>query len=110
MTPKERAAAALNLQTPDMVPTFELEFQLAEEMFGRPFFGAQFSEENQRKMSRKEKDRAIYEEAEYTAEVYSKLEYSIIPAHGYELKDPNDLALYHRCLREIVGDTVMLGS
>ena len=44
MTPKERAVAALNLQTPDMVPTFELEFQLAEEMFGRPLFGAQFSE------------------------------------------------------------------
>jgi uroporphyrinogen decarboxylase len=37
MTPKERAVAALTLKVPDMVPTFELEFQLEEEMFGRKF-------------------------------------------------------------------------
>jgi uroporphyrinogen decarboxylase len=37
MTPKERAVAALTLEVPDKVPTFELEFQLEEEMFGRKF-------------------------------------------------------------------------
>jgi hypothetical protein len=37
MTPRERAVAALSLQVPDFVPTFELEFQLEEEMFGKPF-------------------------------------------------------------------------
>ena len=37
MTPKERAVTALTLGIPDEVPTFELEFQLEKEMFGRPF-------------------------------------------------------------------------
>ena len=36
MTHKERARAALECRIPDRVPTFELEFQLAEEMFGKP--------------------------------------------------------------------------
>ena len=35
MTHKERAIAALTRQIPDRVPTFELEYQLAEEMFGK---------------------------------------------------------------------------
>ncbi len=35
MTPKERFICALNLGTPDRVPTFELEFQLAPELFGK---------------------------------------------------------------------------
>jgi len=38
MTPKERAVAALTLKVPDMVPTFELDFQLEEEMFGKRFY------------------------------------------------------------------------
>lgn len=37
MTHKQRAEAALNLQIPDKVPTFELEFQLEDIMFGKPF-------------------------------------------------------------------------
>ena len=37
MTPKERAIIALEGRTPDMVPHFELEFQLTEEYFGKEF-------------------------------------------------------------------------
>lgn len=37
MTPRERAVAALTLNIPDQVPTFELEFQLEDLMFGKPF-------------------------------------------------------------------------
>ena len=37
MTPKERMSAALNRKIPDRVPTFELEFQLADELMGRDF-------------------------------------------------------------------------
>jgi uroporphyrinogen decarboxylase len=37
MTPKERAVKALTLKVPDMVPTFELDFQIEEEMFGSKF-------------------------------------------------------------------------
>lgn len=35
MTPRQRMATALNLGIPDRVPTFELEFQLAEELMGQ---------------------------------------------------------------------------
>ena len=37
MTSKQRMATALNLGIPDRVPTFELEFQLSEELLGKPF-------------------------------------------------------------------------
>ncbi len=37
MTPKERAVKVLSLEIPAQAPTFELEFQLEEEIFGRPF-------------------------------------------------------------------------
>ena len=35
MTPKERFITALNLGIADRVPTFELEFQLTEELLGK---------------------------------------------------------------------------
>ena len=83
MTPRERAEAALNLQIPDMVPTFELEFQLAEEMFGKPFL----TQRDLEGKSASERDRLIKENAEYMLEVYEALEYSIIPLHYLNLED-----------------------
>lgn len=82
MTPKERAKAALNLKVPDKVPTFELEFQLEEELFGRKFITEELLPENLSKLSLKEKEAKIYALAEYMLHVYSSLEYSIIPAYG----------------------------
>ena len=61
MTPKERAIAALTLKVPDMVPTFELEFQLADEMFGKPFL----TEQDLKFKSAKEREKLINENAEY---------------------------------------------
>lgn len=110
MTHKERAVAALERRVPDMVPTFELEFQLAEEMFGKPFFGKEFEEDNWNKLSAKDREKAIYDAAVYTVEVYKKLEYSIIPAHGYGLRTEEETAMYWRYLREIVGDTMMIAQ
>lgn len=37
MTHRERAIMALTLQQPDYVPTFELEYQLADKVFGKDF-------------------------------------------------------------------------
>ena len=51
MTHRERAAAALTLQVPDHVPTFELEFQLAEEMFGKPLLPPELELGNIEKLS-----------------------------------------------------------
>ena len=53
MTPKERFLCALNLGIPDRVPTFELEFQLSEELCGKKFL----TEEDMKNDSPKEKER-----------------------------------------------------
>lgn len=117
MTPKERAVTALNLKIPDMVPTFELEFQLEEEMFGRKFIAEDLDPSNLAKLSLKEKEAKIYKLAEYMVQVYTELEYSIIPGYGHwgwnTFEDgeilPLELKLLHKYIRELVGDTVMIG-
>jgi len=101
MTPKERAVAALELRQPDMVPTFELEFQLEEEMFGVKFLRS--NELIGR--SPKEKDAMLKKNAENIVKVYSKLEYSIIPIHY--LEEP-ELLQTVRLVRKIVGDEYMI--
>ncbi|MGE5613470.1 MAG: uroporphyrinogen decarboxylase family protein [Bacillota bacterium] len=103
MTPKERAVAALTLKIPDMVPTFELEFQLEEEMFGKKFL----RQENLAYKSEKERKRLIAENAEYMVEVYEKLEYSIIPVHYLDGEGILELA---RQIRKLVGDRFMLAA
>lgn len=72
MTPKERAIAALELRQPDdIVPTFELEFQLTEEFFGKNFRGFNG-------LSGKELDLAVEYNAEFFVEIAETLDYSII--------------------------------
>lgn len=77
MTHKERAGIALSGGIPDYVPTFELEYQLSEEVFGKPFLTARETD----KMSPKEKDIAVKSNAEFMLQVYGALGYSIIPIH-----------------------------
>ncbi len=121
MTQKERAIMALNRQIPDYVPTFELEFQIENEMFGRPFYLPEEHWETIDTMSLKEKEEKIYRYAAFMVEVYTKLEYAIIPAYGPSSGSamgnffdeggplPVEHLLLHKYLREMVGDTVMLG-
>ena len=72
MNPKDRAIAALELREPDdIVPTFELEFQLTQEFFGRGFKGLG-------DLSGKELDLAIGYNAEFWLEIAEELDYSII--------------------------------
>ncbi len=116
MNHKERAIAALTLNTPDRVPTFELEFQLEEEMFGRKFYSEALSPENLSKMGSAEKAKTIYDLAEYVVKVYTALDYSIIPGfHLGENKDfwsknilSEETKLFIKALREMVGDTCMI--
>ncbi len=116
MTHRERAAAALTLQVPDHVPTFELEFQLAEEMFGKPLLPPELEPGNIEKLSSLERERKICEMAEYTAYVYRELDYSIIPlmmigdfdywqAQG---KLPPEFELYARYVRAFTEGKVLL--
>ena len=72
MTPRERAIAALERKQPDdIVPTFELEFQLTPEFFNKGFKGYD-------KLSEKELDMAVGYNAEFYVEIAEKLDYSII--------------------------------
>lgn len=101
LTPKERAVAALELKIPDFVPTFELEFQLEEEMFGKRFLRSEMLLDK----TGAEKERLIKENAEYMIEVYSVLEYSIIPIHYLNEQGIIDTAKH---IRKLTGDKFML--
>lgn len=101
MTRQERAAAALNLQVPDQVPTFELEFQLEDEMFGRRFLHGRDLEG----LTAKEREQRICENAEYMVEVYTALEYSILPLHYL---DEAGIAATAKHIRKLTGSEWML--
>lgn len=101
MTPKERAVAALTLSVPDMVPTFELEFQLEEEMFGKKFL----RQEDLIGKTAKEREQLIVENALYMVKAYEALEYSIIPIHYLSFEGNMETA---RQIRRICGEKFML--
>ena len=101
MTPKERAVAALTLKVPDMVPTFELELQLEEEMFGKKFL----RQEDLISKTAKEREQLILENALYMVKVYEALEYSIIPIHYLGFEECMETA---RQIRRICGENFML--
>jgi uroporphyrinogen decarboxylase len=75
MTHRERAVAALECRVPDYVPTFELEYQLAPEMFGKDFL----RDGDLAGLSQKEIDYKLEQNAEFMVEVYAALEHSILP-------------------------------
>ena len=80
MTPKERAIAALTLRQPDEVPTFELEFQLEEEMFGKsPIVYEEYRRAELDKLTELEAEKKLRKWALHHAEMYKKLEYAIWP-------------------------------
>jgi uroporphyrinogen decarboxylase len=101
MTHKERAAIALNGGIPDYVPTFELEYQLAEEVFGKRFLYSS----DLKNLSLKEREKAVKENAEYMLHVYGELGYSIIPVHY--LPEP-ELKETVRHIRALTGEQYML--
>ncbi len=101
MTHRERAVAALTLQVPDKVPTFELEFQLEEEMFGKRFLRKSDLEGK----TAEERERLLRENAEFMVQVYDDLEYSIIPIHYISTEDIKKTIKY---IRDISGNKFML--
>lgn len=117
MTPRERAIAALELRIPDEVPTFELEFQLEREMFGRKFIPDELKRENIANLSKAEKERKIYETAEYFAHVYTSLEYSIIPGYGPGITKEfwqsgvvtPEMKLFFKHLKELTENRILIG-
>ncbi len=98
-TPRETAVAALTGQPPaGLVPTFELEFQLTEEFFGRRWFRA----EAFANVSAAERDKLIGRIADDYVACYEALDYSIL----FETRSPDDEARIEviRRVREQVGE------
>jgi len=133
-TPAERARTALTLGIPDEVPTFELEFQLCEELFGFSFADSRLHPENYQKLSALEIEKAADELAQKFARVYGDktaydiggaaisgdpekdarpgLDYSIIPAYNpdwWNVQSPVTIA-FRKALRGYIGDTRLFGG
>ena len=114
MTPKEKAIAALTLKQPDQVPTFELEFQLADEMFGKDLHPCILRPGEIDKLSQLEKERALNKLAEDYAYVYEALDYAIIPGAygiGYirDGKIAPELGFMFKKILELTGGKRMIG-
>lgn len=79
MTPRESAVAALELRAPEgLVPTFELEFQLTQELLGRDFVDTNG-------LSEEEFDRALGWNCDLWLEMAERLDYSIIRVYSTEM-------------------------
>ncbi|HIS99167.1 MAG TPA: hypothetical protein IAA59_02925 [Candidatus Faecaligallichristensenella faecipullorum] len=101
MTSKERMATALKLGIPDRVPTFELEFQLSEELMGKSFL----TEHELEGLSASEVDRKIAENAQFMIQVYDRLEHDAICIQY--LNEEHTIQTIRR-LHEYSGDRFML--
>ncbi|MCL2500540.1 MAG: uroporphyrinogen decarboxylase family protein [Defluviitaleaceae bacterium] len=114
MTPKERAVAAFELRIPDQVPTFELGFTLAPEMFGINLYPSDLNREVIGKLSALDKERRLNEAAEDIAKVFETLDWCIIPGHfgaGYvegTFISPERVFLLKK-VRELAGGRRMMG-
>jgi uroporphyrinogen decarboxylase len=105
MKPRERAIAALTLQPPPpgLVPTFELEFQLTQELLGKEFHEGDVW----RNASPRERERMLRENAELYIEVAERLDYAIIMVtRGAPGED--GLAEIARAVRSRSGDRYLL--
>lgn len=101
MTPRERAICALKLGIPDRVPTFELEFQLEEELVGGHFL----HDRDLDGLSKKEIDVKLHENAELIVKVYEILEHDIIPIHYLREEYAFRTVKY---IRALTGDKYLL--
>ena len=114
MTPKERAVAALTLKQPDQVPTFELEFQLADEMFGKNLSPKELTPPEIGKLSAIEKERKLNQLAEDFVYVYEALDYAIMPGpygigNAWNGSITPELGFLFKKIRELTGGRRMLG-
>ncbi len=105
MTPKERAIAAFNLTEPDdIVPTFELQFQLSEELLGKKHV---FDRELDEAASEDEREKLLNEQAELYVEEAETLDFSIISVTYGPLK-PDYVVRTMQAIKKIVGDSRMI--
>ena len=105
MTPKERAIAAFNLTAPDdIVPTFELQFQLAEELIGKSHISDKQLDEAPSQQAR---DALIKQNAEVYFEEAQTLDFSIISV-TYGPGRREYLVDTFKHLKKLAGDDYLL--
>jgi uroporphyrinogen decarboxylase len=104
-TPKERAITALELKPPlpGKVPTFELEFQLTQELLGKEFYRETQVWEG---ATTAERERMIRHNADLYIEVAERLDYAIIMIVGPHSKE--DIAATANHIRRQVDDRYLL--
>ncbi len=104
-TPKERAIWALERKPPlpGLVPTFELEFQLGDELLGRDFYRGQ---ELWATATRTEHERMVRHNADLYIEVAERLDHAIIMIVGPH--DRESIAETANLIRDRVGDRYLL--
>jgi len=106
MSPKERAIKALTLQIPDSIPTFELDFQLSQELLGKEFYGSYLHEKPFKYNSKKERERMIKEDAELFIEEAELLEHSIIMVSKSENIEDN--ILIGKEIKKLIGEKYLI--
>lgn len=105
MTPKDRAIAAFELREPDdIVPTFELQFQLAEELLGK----SHVTDKELDEATPQERDRLLKQNAELYVEEAQRLDYSIIAVSYGPGKAEYQIETF-RHLAALAGDEYLLG-
>ena len=93
--------AALNRKIPDRVPTFELEFQLTEELMGRKHL----CEEDLRGLDERETQRKLKDYAAFLIRLYETLEHDAICLHYLSTEHIGDVIGY---IRELSGNEFMI--
>ena len=104
MTHRERAIAALECRIPDRIPHFELEYQISELTFGKHMT----RERELLGLSQSEIDYKLEENANIMAEVFTALDWSIIPLQG--LPSVAVLTTTARHLHRLLGDKVLISA
>jgi len=102
MTPKERAIAALRLEQPDEVPTFELVFFPTQEAFGEEFRPAYNWEE----LSAKEREATAEHNARLYIKIAQRYNYSII-FENFAGTNDHSIAIAKR-IHGLAGDDYMI--
>lgn len=105
MTPRERAVAAFELRQPDdIVPTFELQFQLSDELLGKRHVS---DKELDEAPSEDARERLIRDNVQLYIEEAERLDYSII-AYNMGPSRGEYMIQSLKKLRRLIGDKYLL--
>ena len=101
MTPKQRMITALNRGIPDRVPTFELEFQLSQELVGKELL----RENDLKGLSEGEVQQRLCENAQLLVDIFTLMEHDAICIQYLSKEHTAQTVGY---IHELVGDKFLL--